>query len=114
MDPKQFSSVRRQVTRAKNAGGRIRYSESVRRAVLDWVRSGVPPIEVSELTGLPLQTLLRWSSVSADEFRRVAAPISSAASSSFLVGDITVEFASGLRLSCPSIGLAIEALELFK
>ena len=110
MDSKQIASVRRAISRAKNSGGRVRYSKFVKDTVTAWIRSGESPAEVSSTVGIGLQTVTAWSSDVENKFRQVqvlqADPMSNRRPSATL--------ANGVRLTSPSIDLLIETLERFK
>jgi hypothetical protein len=112
MDLKQISNVRRAVSRAKNAGCRVRYSDFVRRSALEWLRAGQGPAEIAERTGIGLQTLMRWSGSAVGDDSRRLDPATTAKTPA--TGEISVEFANGARLMCPSVDLLVKMLEFFR
>ncbi len=109
MNPKQIAAVRRVVSRAKNSGNRVRYSEFVKETATMWLRDGESPSEIAAMVGIGLQTLTKWADDVEDNFRKVcvAAPGPSNP-------EVTATLSDGVRIVSPSIEQLIEALEFFK
>ena len=107
MDSKLLSKVSMSVSRSRNSGGRVRYSKFVKETVSAWLESGQSPASVAARTGIRPQTIGRWFEKPEAAFRRLEVkPVGAQ--------DLTVRFASGVRIVSPSVDLMIATLEFFK
>jgi hypothetical protein len=109
VNSKQIGVVRRAVSRAKNASGRIRYSAFVRETVGSWMSAGESPSVIEASVGIGIPTLMRWSEGSANKFRRIEVTPELQPPLKFIV-----IIPSGVELSAPSVAQLIEVLERFK
>jgi hypothetical protein len=109
MDAKKISKIRMSVSRAQNAGSRVRYSPFVRREIEQWLRAGESAETVAEKTGIGIQTISRWSEQITSDFQRVE--IRSQSSS---IQKLMLRFENGVRISTPTTELMIEMLKVLK
>lgn len=109
MDAKQIGKIRMSVSRAQNAGRRVRYSPFVRREVERWLRAGKNAEAVAEKTGIGLQTISRWSEQVTSDFQRVEIKSQNSSSQKLML-----RFENGVRISTPTTELMIEILKVLK
>lgn len=109
MNSKQISSVRRAISRARNAGGRLRYSAFVKNTVTSWITSGQSLSEISALIGIGPQTLMAWSIGIENKFRMLDVTADQP-----IAQTVAVTLSNGVEISCSSIDLLIDTLERFK
>ena len=109
MDAKQIGKIRMSVSRAQNAGPRVRYSPFVRREIEQWLRDGESAETVAEKSGIGLQTVSRWSEAITADFRHIDVK-----SEGPLKSTLVLRFESGIRISAPTAELMIEMLKVLK
>ena len=101
MDTKQISKLRRAVAKAKQGeAGRIRYPESLKSLVVDMLRQGHGPTELSNLIGIGVSTLFNWSQLpdARDNFRSLKVAKTSVAAEC----DLKLTLPNGLRVEGPA------------
>jgi hypothetical protein len=109
MDAKQIGKIRMSVSRAQNSGARVRYSPFVRGAIEQWLRSGESIEVIAVQSGIRPQTISRWSEQIEVRFQRVEVTKSDPAPQ-----NLVLRFASGVRISAPTVELMIETLKVLK
>jgi len=109
MDGKQLSKIRMSVSRARNAGTRIRYSPFVREMIAKWLSAGESADLIAEQTGIGLQTILRWSEPVDSSFQHIDVKPEKSSSQKLIL-----RLENGVRISAPTAELMIEMLEALK
>jgi transposase-like protein len=82
-----LAKIRNEVLKVQSGGGRVRYSEKIKKAVLDALASGIKPSEISGATGLNAPVIFKWRQRSQKTFRalRVSASEAVGATSSISI-----------------------------
>lgn len=109
MDAKTIGKIRMSVSRAQNAGARVRYSPFVRSAIEQWLRTGESAETVAETSGIGLQTISRWSEQITSDFQRVEIKSHNSPTQKLIL-----RFENGVRISTPTTELMIEMLKVLK
>ncbi len=112
MSPRKISKIREEVLSAKSSNGKpVRYSEKIKKSVLEMLSSGLRPGAVAKLTGLNPPVIFKWSRRYGNEFRtvKVSSKIPRAE-----VSTIHIVTPHGVRIECSSVMWLKEILEIFK
>ena len=73
INDKKIQSIKQQVDKSKKAGpGRPSFSENLKQEVVAVLKSGVNPVLLSQLTGLSVSSLSRWSRGQSSGFHQVS------------------------------------------
>lgn len=112
MSPKKIEKIKEAVLRTQEAGGeRPRYSDEVKKAVVEILSSGVGLTEASRLTGVRAPTILKWSRRVGGGFREVAISPEADARGETV---ISIILPGGLRIECPSMAQLKDILGYLK
>jgi hypothetical protein len=112
VSPRKIAKIREAVLSAKSSDGKpVRYSEKIKKSVLEMLRSGLRPGVVAKLTGLNTPVIFKWAHRYGDEFRavKVSSKLPRAE-----VSTIHVVMPQGIRIECSSVLCLREILEIFK